>query len=291
MNYPGTNMKTRRFGRTNHESTLAIFGAAAFYEISQELADRTMELVITSGINHIDVAPSYGQAEQRLGPWLATERQRFFLGCKTTERTHKGAYEEMKRSLDRLRVSNFDLYQFHAVGSMDELDQITRPGGALEAVVKARDEGLVKFIGITGHGLKVPTVFLEALYRFDFDSVLFPLNFVLYADPNYRSQAQELLALCEQRDVGVMIIKSIARGPWGKKPKRNTTWYEPFVDQEWIQKSITFALSQPVTGICTAGDVTLLPHVLEACENFSASSKSEQEELIARAVEFEPLFT
>jgi len=283
-------MKTRRFGRTNHESTLAIFGAAAFYEITQEQADRTMELVIASGINHIDVAPSYGQAEERLGPWLATERKHFFLGCKTTERTRKGAYDEFMRSLSRLRVSNFDLYQLHAIGSLEELDQVTHPGGALEAVVKARDEGLVKYIGITGHGINVPLIFMEALRRFEFDTVLFPLNFILYADFNYRSHAQALLTLCEQRDVGVMVIKSIARGPWGGKPKKNTTWYEPFVDKEWIRKAVSFALSQPITGICTAADVSLLPYVIEACEKFVAYSQSEQAELTARAGDFAPLF-
>ncbi len=284
-------MESRRLGRTGHESTLAIFGAAAFYEISQEQADRTMELVISSGINHIDVAPSYGQAEQRLGPWLATERSRFFLGCKTTERTRRGAHDELRRSLDRLQVSNFDLYQFHAVGSMAELEQITQPGGALDEVINARDEGLLKFIGITGHGLEVPEVFIEALNRFNFDTVLFPLNFILFANPDYRFQAQELLALCAQRDIGVMIIKSIARGPWGEKKKKNTTWYEPFIDKRWIQKSINFALSQPITGICTAGDVTLLPLILEACENFYSYSQDEQDALIAQAGEFEPLFT
>jgi predicted aldo/keto reductase-like oxidoreductase len=284
-------MRTRRFGRTGHESTLAIFGAAAFYEISQEQADRTMELVIRSGINHIDVAPSYGQAEQRLAPWLAADRQRFFLGCKTTERARLGAHNELRRSLEHLQVSNFDLYQFHAVGSMEELDQITQPGGALEAVIKARDEGLVRYIGITGHGLDVPKVFLEALRRFDFDSVLFPLNFILYANLGYRRQAEQLLAPCKSRDIGVMIIKSIARGPWGDKPRKNTTWYEPFSDPVWIQRSIAFALSQPVTGICTPGDVTLLPLVLEACENFSPYSEGEQEATIARAGEFESLFT
>ncbi len=283
-------MKTRRFGRTGHHSTLAIFGAAAFYEISQELADRTMELVIASGINHIDVAPGYGQAELRLGPWLATERYRFFLGCKTTERTRQGAHAELQRSLERLQVSNFDLYQFHAVGSMAELDQITLPGGALEAVVKARDEGLVKYIGITGHGLAVPDVFIEALHRFDFDTVLFPINFILYANQDYQRRARRLLALCEKRDIGIMVIKSIARGPWGDKPQKNTTWYEPFIDRDWMQKSINFALSQPVTGICTAGDVTLLPLVVEACENFSPLSQAEQDLMIAEANEFEPLF-
>ncbi|HEY5157278.1 MAG TPA: aldo/keto reductase [Anaerolineales bacterium] len=283
-------MKKRRFGRTNHESTLAIFGAAAFYEISQKQADQTMELVIASGINHIDVAPSYGQAEERLGPWMETERNRFFLGCKTMERTKETAHDELRHSLDLLRTDSFDLYQFHAVCNMADLDLITSPGGALEAVLRAREEGLLKYIGITGHGLEVPAVLLEALRRFDFDSVLFPINFILYADPDYRQCAEELLAQCANRDIGTMIIKSIARGPWGEKQKTNTTWYQPFTDKEWIQKGINFALSQSITGICTAGDVSLLPGILDACENFTKLSSLEQAELISRASDFEPLF-
>ena len=283
-------MKKRRFGRTNHESTLAIFGAAAFYEISQKQADQTMELVIASGINHIDVAPGYGQAEERLGPWMETERDRFFLGCKTMQRTKETAHDELRHSLDLLRTASFDLYQFHAVCNMADLDLITSTGGALEAVLRAREEGLLKYIGITGHGLEVPGVLLEALRRFDFDSVLFPINFILYSDPDYRQRAEELLAQCANRDIGTMIIKSIARGPWGGKQKTNTTWYQPFTEKEWIQKGINFALSQPITGICTAGDVSLLPAILDACENFKELSALEQAELISRASDFEPLF-
>jgi predicted aldo/keto reductase-like oxidoreductase len=284
-------LNKRRFGRTNHESTLAIFGAAAFFEISQKQADQTMELVIASGINHIDVAPSYGQAEERLGPWMETERDRFFLGCKTTERTKETAHAELRHSLDLLKTDSFDLYQFHAVCSMADLDLITSSGGALEAVLRAKEEGLLKFIGITGHGLEVPGVLLEALRRFDFDSVLFPINFILYGNPDYRKLAEELLTQCENRDIGTMIIKSIARGPWGEKPKENTTWYQPFTDKEWIQTGINFALSQPITGICSAGDVSLLPAILEACENYTELSSLEQAELISRASDFEPLFT
>ena len=284
-------MKKRRFGRTNHESTLAIFGAAAFYKISQKQADQTMELVIESGINHIDVAPSYGQAEQRLGPWLETERDRFFLGCKTKERSKKAAHDELRRSLDLLRTDSFDLYQFHEVGSMAELDLITGIGGALEAILRAREEGLIKYIGITGHGVDVPVVFQEALRRFDFDSVLFPLNFILYGAARYRQRAEELLAQCAHRDIGTMIIKSITRGPWGEKEKTHTTWYQPFVEKSWIQKCINFVLSQPVTGICTAGDVSLLPDILDACNNFEEMTSQEQHDLISQAGDFEPLFT
>jgi predicted aldo/keto reductase-like oxidoreductase len=283
-------MKKRRFGRTNHESTVAIFGAAAFYKISQKEADHTMELVISSGINHIDVAPSYGQAEERLGPWMDSERDRFFLGCKTMERTKTAAHDELRHSLELLRTDSFDLYQFHAVNSMAELNQITGSGGALEAVLEAREEGLIQHIGITGHGLNVPGIFLEALRRFDFDSVLFPLNFKLYGDENYRQKSIELLALCKKKDIGTMIIKSVAKGPWGDKKETNTTWYEPFTENESIRKCIHFVLSQPVTGICTAGDVTLLPNIIGACESYSEMPSLEQEELIAQARDYPSLF-
>ena len=284
-------MKTRRLGRTNHESTIAIFGAAAFYEVSQKQADETMEMVIGSGINHIDVAPSYGQAEERLGRWIETERSRFFLGCKTMERTREAANNELHHSLELLRTNSFDLYQFHAVNTMADLDQITGSGGALECVLDARDEGILTNIGITGHGLEVPRIFLEALKRFNFDTMLFPLNFILYANQMERKPAKTFLAEGARQDVGVMIIKSIAKGPWGDKQKKNTTWYEPFIEKGWIQKSVHFALSQPITGICTAGDVSLVPDILEACETFETVDNSQQEDLISRASEFEPLFS
>jgi len=283
-------MEKRRFGRTGHKSTVAIFGAAAFWEVTQAEADVAMERVIAAGVNHVDVAPSYGLAEERVGPWLACERGRFFLGCKTMERTKAGAAAELRRSLERLQVDAFDLYQIHAITSVGELDQATGPGGALEAILDAREEGLTRFIGITGHGVDAPAVFLEALRRFDFDSVLFPLNFVLYANPTFRRNAEELLRQCHARDVGVMIIKAIAKGPWGDQPKVYNTWYEPCDDAAHIQQAVNFALSQEVTGLCTAGDVTLLPLFLEACEHFTPLSATQQEALIASAAEYEPLF-
>ena len=284
-------MEKRRFGRTEHQSTVAVFGTAAFYEISQSRADEVMEYILSTEINHIDIAPGYGQAEERMGPWLAKERERFFLGCKTQERTKKSAAKELRLSLEILQVYHFDLFQLHAVTSMDELDQVTTKGGALEAILEAKEEGLVQHIGITGHGLEAPKVFLEALSRFDFDSVLFPLNFILYSNQDYQESAKALLAECKQRDVGTMIIKPIARGPWGEREKTHTTWYRPFTDSEWIQKSINFVLSQPVTAICTVADVTLLPLVVNACENYSPLNANEQQDLITRADEFEQLFT
>lgn len=283
-------MEKRCFGRTGHMSTVAIFGAAAFWEVTQAEADVAMERVIAAGVNHVDVAPSYGLAEERLEPWLAGERDRLFLGCKTMERSKAGAAAELRRSLERLQVDAFDLYQIHAVTSMEELDQATGPGGALEAILDAREEGLTCFIGITGHGVDAPAVFLEALRRFDFDSVLFPLNFALYANPTFRHNAEELLRQCHARDVGVMIIKAIAKGPWGDRPKIYNTWYEPFDDAAHIQQTVNLALSQDVAGLCTVGDVTLLPLFLEACEHFTLLSATQQEALIATATEYEPLF-
>jgi len=283
-------MEKRRFGRTGHMSTVAIFGAAALWEMPQEDADAVVKQVIEAGINHIDVAPSYGMAEKLLGPWLPRIRDQFFLGCKTMERTKEGAAAEMRRSLDLLGVDSFDLYQIHAVTNMDELDQATNPGGALEAMIQARDEGLTRFIGITGHGVESPAVFLEALERFDFDSVLFPINFVQYANLEFRENSNELLRVCRERDVGTMIIKSVCRGPWGKQEQVYNTWYQPFDDLENVQKAVHFALSQDVTGICTAGDKHILPMVLEACENFIPLDEHEQEALIESASAFEPLF-
>ena len=284
-------MQTRRFGRTGHMSTVAIFGAAAFWEISQEDADKVMEQIIESGINHIDVAPSYGQAEQRIGPWMLHERERFFLGCKTTERTKQGAWDEMQRSLKLLQTETFDLYQCHAVTSMEELDAVTMKGGALEAFLDARERGLIKHIGITGHGAESPKIYLEALRRFDFDSVLFPLNFVQMANPEFRKHAEELIATCKAKDVGTMVIKTITKGPWGEREHTATTWYEPFDKIDEIQNAVNFALSYEVTGLCTAGDTRILPFVLKACENFAPMNNKEKEETIRLGQQFEPLFT
>jgi len=283
-------METRRFGRTGHMSTVAIFGAAAFWQPDQAEADAVMEQVIAAGVNHIDVAPSYGIAEQRLGPWLGRERDRFFVGCKTMERSKAGAALELRQSLERLQIDYFDLYQLHAVTSMAELDEATRPGSALEAAIEARDVGLTRSIGITGHGVDSPAVFIEALRRFDFDSVLFPLNFVQYANPTYRQNSEELLRQCRAKDVGTMIIKSITKGPWGEQTKTHTTWYQPFTDAEHIQQAVNFALSQDVTGLCTVGDIRLLPLVLRACASYTPLSEAEQAALIASAEVYEPLF-
>ena len=283
-------MQTRVFGRTNHASTIAIFGAAAFWQITPSKAEEVFESVVAAGINHIDVAPSYGQAEERLGPILTHYPDKFFIGCKTMERTREGAKAELHRSLEKLQRDHFDLYQFHAVTQFSELDEIFQSGGALEAVLEAQQQGLLKYIGITGHGVDAPAIYLEALRRFDFDSILFPLNFVQYANPVYRANAEALIKECRQKNVGTMVIKTITKSPWNEREHTHSTWYEPFSDQAMVQKSVDFALSQDVTGLCTAGDITVLPLVLEACKNFSPMSVAEQESLVKSAGQYQPLF-
>jgi aryl-alcohol dehydrogenase-like predicted oxidoreductase len=272
-------------------STVAVFGGAAFMQISQEDADRVLEQIIEAGINHIDVAPSYGQAEIRIGPWMKRERQRFFLGCKTLERTREGARNELQRSLERLQTETFDLYQFHAVTTMEDLDAITMKGGALEAFVEARRDGLIKSIGITGHGAEAPKIYLEALRRFAFDTVMFPLNFVQMTNPEFRRHTEELIAACKAKDVGTLIIKTVTKGPWGDKQHTATTWYEPFEQSDQIQRAVNFVLSHDVSGLCTVGDTRVLPLVIRACENFSRLSQDEIEQVIESGRQYEPLFT
>jgi aryl-alcohol dehydrogenase-like predicted oxidoreductase len=272
-------------------STIAILGGAALGEVSQDDADAAISLAITYGVNHIDIAPSYGQAEARLSPWIPSERQRFFLGCKTLERSRESAWAELNRSLERMKTDHFDLYQAHAVNDLEKLDLVTRPGGSLEAMIQAREQGLTNWIGITGHGVQSPKVMMEALRRYDFDSILFPINFIQYANSDFRREAEELLSICRARDVGVMVIKSITRQPWGDLPERYHTWYLPFENQEEIQSAINFALSQNITGLCSVGDTRLLPLFLQACQNFTRMNAQEQQKLIASAGQYSPLFS
>jgi predicted aldo/keto reductase-like oxidoreductase len=272
-------------------STIVIFGSFAVGQIPQEEANGVMELLLEHGVNHIDVAPSYYDAELRLGPWLEEHRDRFFLGCKTQLRDRKKAREELHRSLERLRVDAFDLYQLHAVTTMEELEQCFAPGGSLEAILEAREQGLTRYVGITSHGILAPTVQIAALERFDFDSLLFPLNFKMWADTAYRREATTLLQMAAERDVGTMVIKSLTRGPWGDKKPRYHTWYEPFDDADSIERALRFALSQPVTGAISAGDARLLPMILDAAERFQPMDEAGQAELLATAGKYEPLFT
>jgi predicted aldo/keto reductase-like oxidoreductase len=284
------NMEKRRFGRTNHMSTLAVFGGVALGQLDQPTADRVIQQVIDAGVNHIDIAPSYGEAELRLGPWMPKIRDDFFLGCKTMERSKQGAINEFNQSLERLQVDTFDLFQLHAVTTTEELDECTRTGGSLEGVIEMREQGLTRFIGITGHGMQTPALFSEALHRFDFDSVLFPIYTALFADDDYRTQTLALLDLCEEKDVGVMIIKAIAKEPWGERDHDYHTWYAPFEDQTTIHHNINFVLTHKLTHICTVGDYRLLGKVLQACQHFKPLSADAQNALIQEQSKQELIF-
>jgi len=285
-------MQSRRFGRTNHQSTLIIFGAAALGDVTQAEADKAMELAMAHGVNHIDIAPSYGQAELRVGPWMKKHRDRFFLGCKTQERTRQATWDELRRSLDRLQTDHFDLYQLHSLKSRDDADSALGTGGAVEAMLEAKAQGLTQYLGITGHGLHIADTHAHALSKFDFDSVLFPINPVLWANDAYRRDAERLLDLVRARDLGCMVIKAWSKGPWGERKHTYQTWYEPINDAPSQAEVMRFALSQPgVSGLCSAGDTRLLPNMLAAAEQFTPMSESEQAALITRAAQLEPLFT
>jgi predicted aldo/keto reductase-like oxidoreductase len=284
-------MEKRKLGRTGHMSTIVIFGAFAVGQIPQKEADAVMELLLEHGVNHIDVAPSYYDAELRLGPWLEKYRDRFFLGCKTQLRGKQEAREELHRSLERLRVDQLDLYQLHAATTIEELDQCFAPGGSMEVLVEAREQGLTRYLGITSHGLESPAVQTEALNRFDFDSLLFTLNFKMWADDAYRRDATQLLQMAAERDLGTMVIKTWARGPWGDQEPRYHTWYEPFDHPEMVERALRFNLSLPVTGVISAGDARLLPMILDAAERFEPMDEEEQAALLATADQYEPLFT
>src|SRR5499426_4521100 len=220
-------IEKRPFGRTGHMSTVTLFGAAALSRATQVEADRVLDILLEYGINHIDVAARYGDAELRIGPWMARHRQDFFLATKTGKRLYQDAREEIHRSLERLRVDAVDLIQLHALFHPDDWDLAMGPGGALEAAIEAREQGLVRFIGVTGHGWTIAAMHKRSLARFDFDSVLLPYNFFMAQDERYRRTFEDVLQICRERNTAVQVIKSIARGPWATTERTHTTWYQP----------------------------------------------------------------
>jgi aryl-alcohol dehydrogenase-like predicted oxidoreductase len=285
-------VQQRRLGRLGHRSSVLIYGAAALAEVDQETADRSVQLALDAGINHFDVAASYGDAELRLGPWMGRIRDRIFLATKTGLRDRDGAWAQINHSLERLQSDRLDLIQIHAVGDLEELDLVTRPGGSLEAVVRAREEGLAGAIGITGHGHQAPATHREALRRFPFDTVLTPLNYVLSQDPAYLSHYRALVAEAQAQDVGLMVIKAVARRNWPEPVEHGyTTWYEPFDDQERIGAAVSWTLAHPeVTGLATPGDVRLLPLLIEAERRLSGVDEPEAEAVLARAGDYSSPF-
>jgi aryl-alcohol dehydrogenase-like predicted oxidoreductase len=261
---------TTPFGATGHDSSRVIFGAAALWSTPQREADAALELLLEHGINHIDTAASYGDAELRLAPWMREHRDRFFLATKTEERSYSAAREQIRRSLERLGVDGVDLIQLHCLVHPAEWDEAMGENGALRAALEARDEGLVRFIGVTGHGLTIAEMHLRSLERFAFDSVLLPYSHVIVQDETYAADFGRVLAVCNERNVAVQTIKGIARGPWGSKEHTSSTWYEPLVDQREIDLAVHWVLGEPSVFLNSAGDLELLPRVLDAAERFGS---------------------
>jgi aryl-alcohol dehydrogenase-like predicted oxidoreductase len=279
-----------KFGRTGHQSTRILFGAAALSRVSQDVADRTLEVLLQHGINHIDVAASYGNAELRIRPWLKREPGRFFLATKTGERKAPEAREELHRSLDRMGVDHVDLWQLHNLADPIEWDTALSPGGAIEAAVEAREQGLVKWIGVTGHGTQIAANHRRSLARFDFDSVLLPYNRITMRLPYYAENFEALAATCAERDVAIQTIKSVARSPWLGHERTSTTWYQPMTEQADIDLALWWVLGRPEVFANSPGDVDLLPLFLDAAGRFERRpTEPEMEELVARAHP-QPLF-
>ena len=274
------------FGATGHESSRVIFGAAALGDVSKADADRTLEVILEHGINHIDVAFSYGDAELRIANWLKSDHE-FFLATKTGERTYAAAREEIRRSLERLGVDHVDSIQLHNLCDVIEWDIALSGGGALEACLEARDEGLVRFIGVTGHGLSIPKMHQRSLDRFDFDSVLCPYNWVQMQDPRYAETFTELAQMCKERNVALQTIKSLAYKPWEGRDKTASTWYEPLQDQADIDLAVSWVLADPQVFLLTTGDVDVLPKLLDAAERAGERPSDEQ----MSRLELAPLFT
>jgi aryl-alcohol dehydrogenase-like predicted oxidoreductase len=284
-------LPTLPFGRTGHHSTRLLFGAAALARASQEAADRGLALLLEAGVNHIDTAASYGDAELRIGPWMRDHRRRFFLATKTGERSYEAARVEIRRSLERLRVDRLDLLQLHNLVKEEEWERALGPDGALRAAVEAREEGLVRFLGVTGHGTRVASMHSRSLERFDFDSVLLPYNFSMMQDAEYARQFEALLTVCRKRGVAVQTIKSIARRRWeeGVTP-RTTTWYEPLENQEEINHAVHYALSKPGIFVNTASDLVLLPRMIEAARRYEHAPSDAALRADAERLAIAPLF-
>ncbi len=281
---------TQPFGRSGHMSTRTLFGAAALGSVTQEEADRTLDVLLRYGVNHIDVAASYGNAEERIAPWFKHHRADFFLATKTGARTAKEAKEELHRSLERMHVDYVDLWQLHNLADPIEWDIALSPGGVIEAAMEAKQKGLVRGIGVTGHGLQIAATHRRSLERFDFDSVLLPYNYVTMQKPYYAENFRALLNTCQQRNVAVQTIKSIAYKPWMEGEHTHSTWYKPLEDQKDIDIAVHWVLKQPGIFLNTVGDINLLPKVLDAASRFQTGPSDEEMQTMVERLSMEPLF-
>lgn len=280
----------KEFGRTGHISTRLLFGAAALGNVTQDDADRTMELLIENGINHIDTAASYGESELRLGPWMEKHRDDFFLATKTGERTYDKAKAEFEKSLKRLRVDNVDLIQLHYLVGEDEWEVAMGPDGALKYLEEAREQGLVKYIGVTGHDVAIAKMHQKSLARFDFDSVLFPYNYPMAQNETYLTGFEEVVRICKERNTAIQTIKSITRRPYQQEQRSHATWYEPLTDQASIDKAVHWVLGNEDVFLNTAGDITVLPKVLDAAQRFEARPSDDEMQAMVDERDMAPLF-
>ena len=286
-------MEHRRLGRIGRENSVLIFGGAALGEATEEASDQAIQQALDAGVDHFDTAADYGDSELQYGRWMPEIRDRIFLSTKTGDREKDAARRSIESSLERLRVDNVDLIQLHAVGDLEDLDRATGPGGALEAAIEAKEEGLVGAIGITGHGNEAPATHLEALNRYPFDTVLTPWNFILSTDPDYRRDYEALVEEIKRQDAGLMVIKAISKRNWPEGDPENdqkyTTWYEPFDRQEHIDAAVSFVLSyEEPTGIAMVGDVSLVPMMLEAEKR--RMPREEAEKVLAGAPDYSSPF-
>jgi aryl-alcohol dehydrogenase-like predicted oxidoreductase len=283
-------IEKRAFGRTGHQSSATLFGGAALGNVTQAEAERTLDLLLEYGVNHIDTANSYGESEKRIGPWLAGHRQEFFLATKTGDRTYRGAREHLARSLELLHTDHIDLWQLHNLVEPHEWEVAMGPGGALEAFVEAKAQGLVRFLGVTGHGVTIAGMHRRSLERFDFDSVLLPYNYVMMQNAAYAADFETLMTMCRERNVAVQTIKSISRRGWGDQPHTHNTWYEPFEDQADLDRAVHWVIGRPGIFLNTAGDIHILPKVLDAASRFQSrpDEPAMARQLAEQAVE--PLF-
>lgn len=283
-------IRKQPFGRTGHESTATIFGAAALGRVTQAEADQALEVLLKYGVNHIDTAASYGDSELRIGPWMGEHRDKFFLATKTGERTYEAAKAEINKSLERLQVDQVDLIQLHNLVHPDDWDTAMGPGGALEAAVEAREEGLVRFIGVTGHGLTVAAMHRRSLEKFDFDSVLLPCNYPLLQNAKYAADFERLAQMCQERNVAMQTIKGITRGPWATTERTHATWYQPLEEQADIDVAVHWVIGRPGLFLNTAGDVTLLPKILDAASRFQERPSDETIAQVMDERNMTPLF-
>lgn len=278
------------FGRTGHLSTRTLFGAAALWSVTQAEADATFDLLERYGVNHVDTAASYGESELRVGSWIARHGRPSFLATKTGERTARAAREELQRSLERLHVDRVDLWQLHNLVDPQEWETALGPGGALEAAIAARAEGLVRFIGVTGHGVTVADRHRRALERFAFDSVLLPYSFMLVQNPAYAADFEALAEVCRERDVAVQTIKSIVQAPWGDAAQTRTTWYRPLEEQSDIDKVVHWVLGRTGVFLNTVGDIHVLPKVLDAARRFAGRPAEADMRALVATRHMAPLF-